>query len=262
VILNFKQRLKRGVSGSSVELPLRWLAAALSGRKNAVYDFQTLRLMRRVLTPQSNCIDVGCHQGDILASMLRLAPLGQHYAFEPLPQFHKALVERFARRPGVHLHSCALGRENGAASFQHVTSNPAYSGLLRRRYDRPDERIETIQVQVRQLDEVLVPAQRIDFIKIDIEGGELDMLRGAERTLAQWQPVLVFEHGLGAADYYGSTPAALRNLLADVAGLQVYLLDQASRRSPQALSEAEFVDHFESGRHYYFMAARPNWEQR
>lgn len=257
--MTLKQHLKRRVAGSVVELPLRWLAARLSGRKNAVYDLQTLRLMRRVLSPHSNCIDVGCHQGDVLASMLRLAPLGIHHAFEPLPDLHSALVARYAGQSTVHLHCCALGCESAVASFQHVISNPAYSGLRRRRYDRPDERIERIQVNVRQLDEVLAPTQRVDFIKIDIEGGELDMLRGAARTLARWQPVLVFEHGLGAADHYGSTPAAVHELLADVANLQVFLLDQVDSGSPRPLSAAEFVDHFESGRHHYFMAAKQGW---
>ncbi len=251
-----RARAKRYFAGSRLELPLRKLLASLRPRRNEIYDIQTLEVMRRVLHPDSNCVDVGCHQGQILSSMLRLAPRGRHDAFEPLPDMYETLLRRFSGRPNVRLHGCALGDECGTVAFQHVVSNPAYSGLRRRRYDRPNEVVVQIEVATRRLDDLICADEHIDFMKIDVEGAELQVLRGAVGTLARCRPVVVFEHGLGGADCYGTTPMTVHSLLSRECGLEVYLMGDWLRGGHvRPLSEAEFCDHFGSGRHYYFMAA-------
>ena len=53
--------------------------------KNEIYDRQACELMSRVLSADSNCVDVGCHQGQFLREFLKYAPRGRHFAFEPLP---------------------------------------------------------------------------------------------------------------------------------------------------------------------------------
>lgn len=50
-----------------------------------LYDQQTVEVMRLVLENNSNCVDVGCHKGEILDEVIKLAPEGLHFAFEPLP---------------------------------------------------------------------------------------------------------------------------------------------------------------------------------
>jgi FkbM family methyltransferase len=256
VMGDLRTRMKQLVEGSRLELPVRKLWARLNPQMNAIYDLQTLEVMHRVLRPDSNAVDVGCHRGQILSSILRLAPQGKHNAFEPLPDMYKALCRRFAGRHDVRLYDCALGDERGVVAFQHVVSNPAYSGLLRRRYDRPDEVVVQIEVATRRLDDLIRADERIDFMKVDVEGAELQVFLGASKTLARCRPVIVFEHGLGGADCYGTTPMAVHSLLSAQCGLDLYLMDEwllDARRRP--LGEADFCDHFASGRHYYFMAA-------
>ena len=51
-------------------------------------------VMRDVLKADSNCVDIGCHLGDVLESMLRFAPNGVCFAFEPLPKLFEHL-QRF-----------------------------------------------------------------------------------------------------------------------------------------------------------------------
>lgn len=250
--------MKHLLAGSVLELPLRRLHAWMRPQQNAIYDLQTLQVMRRVLRQQSNCIDVGCHHGQILANMLRYAPRGRHLAFEPLPALYQGLRHRFAAQRNVALHDCALSDTEGTACFQHVVSNPAYSGLRRRRYDRQDEQVVEITVPVRRLDDLVAADLHIHFLKIDVEGGELQVLRGALRTLARCQPVIVFEHGLGAADWYGSTPEAMHALLTGPCGLDIYLMGewlQTPARPLNPLSADAFCSHFHSASHYYFMAA-------
>ena len=155
--------------------------------------------------------------------------------------------------PTVDVHEVALSDEPGRASFVHVVSNPGYSGLRERRYDRPNEELTQIDVRVDTLDHVLPDDLPIAFIKVDVEGAELGVLRGARETIKRWKPHIVFEHGLGGSDYYGTKPQDVYELLGDDCGLRISLLERflKGRRS---LTRDEFVRQFESGANYYFVA--------
>src|SRR6476469_10055454 len=111
---------------------------------NAEYDEQTLAVMRRWLKEDSNCVDVGCHKGTILKEMLSIAPAGTHYAFEPLPELCEELRLSF---PGVKIYGVALSDSVGETSFQHVVTDPSYSGLKRRQYPSPNETIKEIRIR-------------------------------------------------------------------------------------------------------------------
>ena len=69
--------------------------------------------------------------------------------------------------------------------------------VVGRDYPGDDAGIETIQVEVDLLDNVIPPGMAIRFMKIDVEGGELGVFRGAARILRESLPVVVFEYGLG-----------------------------------------------------------------
>ena len=83
-----------------------------------------------------------------------------------------------------------------------VKNAPAYSGLNKRRYDTSTPDIEEIKVKLGVLDEIIPKDVVIDFIKIDVEGGEFGVLKGAQHLLKKHKPVIVFECGMGASDYY------------------------------------------------------------
>jgi FkbM family methyltransferase len=221
---------------------------------NTLYDAQTAEVLERVLEKNSNCVDVGCHQGAILDVMLRLSPEGLHFAFEPLPHLYAALAAKYARVAAVQLHEVALSDTPGKTSFQHVVSNPGYSGILRRQYDRPDEEIVEIPVTLAKLDDLLPPDVQIRLVKIDVEGAELQVMRGGAGMLRRCRPFVVFEHGKGAADCYGTRPEHVFDLLADC-GLRVSLMrDWLDAGGAKAFTRAAFIDEFDSGRNYYFLA--------
>lgn len=214
--------------------------------KNAAYDEQSFAVMRRWLSQDSNCVDVGCHEGVILTEMLRLAPSGSHYAFEPLPSFYPKLVASF---PGVKIFDIALSDAVGEASFQNVVNNPGFSGLKKRTYPNPCETIETITVRTDLLDNLI--SEKIDLIKVDVEGGELQVLRGAVSTIRRSQPVIIFEHGYGAAEYYGTTPEQVYDLLSEC-GLHLSLMEDWLN-GHSSLTREGFVARFYQGE-FYFMA--------
>lgn len=261
-----KERLKKMVAGTWLEPLARRIRSRLPGgappapgdpaARNRVYDIQTRAVMERVLRRSSNTVDAGCHEGVILREALRLAPDGTHFAFEPLPGFHRDLERAFANAPGARIFDYALSDVRGEAAFHHVVSNPGYSGLRRRRYDRAGEDVVEISVRTELLDNVIPEHAPIDFIKVDVEGGELQLLRGAVHTIRTRRPVIVFEHGLGAADRYGATPEAMHDLLADECGLRLFLMsDWLAGDGANALDRDRFCEHFHRGTHYYFLAA-------
>lgn len=169
------------------------------------------------LREDSHCVDVGAHTGTILGTMLRLAPRGRHVAFEPLPHLAAQLRTQF---PTVDVREVALSDSARRAVFHYVRTNAEYSGLRRRTYPGA-ERVEMIEVSTAALDDCLPADFRPAVIKIDVEGAEAEVLRGAARTISDHRPLILFEHGIGGADHYGTSPAEVFRLLCD-AGLRIF----------------------------------------
>jgi FkbM family methyltransferase len=175
-------------------------------------------LLAFTLSPDSNCIDVGAHRGDVLRDMLRLAPQGRHIAYEPIPDLAAALAKEF---PSADVRNAALSDSAGETSFVHVLSNPAYSGFREREYPG-HEQLERINVRTERLDDALPDGYVPSFIKVDVEGAELQVFRGMAETLARHRPVVFFEHGQGAADRYGTMSSEVHDLLVGQAGLRIF----------------------------------------
>lgn len=238
---------------------VRWIELQLKrGRINnsTYYDRLTELVMQKTLTSRSVCIDVGCYKGSILRLMMSYAPNGTFLAFEPLPHLYEQLLADF-EGDAVRVYNLALSQSIGVSTFNYVTSNPAYSGLKKRRYDRPSETEKQIEVATDTLDNIidkeLLP--RVSFIKIDVEGAEYLVMKGAERCIKTAKPVIVFEHGLGGADCYGHKPEDIFDLLCHKCGLKISLLSDWLLNK-QSLKLDKFCDQFYRGKNYYFIAHR------
>ncbi len=219
--------------------------------KNIRYDIYTERIFKTVLKPDSNCVDIGAHKGEILELFLKLAPHGVHAAFEPIPAMYKNLLAHFGQR--VKIFPFALSSETGETQFNVVLDDPAYSGIKQREYKKADVKIEKIKVDMRKLDDVLMERSfKIDLIKIDVEGGEFDVLKGSAHILQNDKPILVFECGRGASEFYGTKPEELYNFLHklhySIRSLGSFVKDQ------KPMSQVDFVKSFQDRTDYYFVA--------
>ncbi|HET9250825.1 MAG TPA: FkbM family methyltransferase [Candidatus Eisenbacteria bacterium] len=241
---------KRIFTGTPLEEPLKRAHHALTGQKSTLYDWQTIAIMRRVLRPDSNAIDVGAFEGGMLKHLIRLAPRGRHMAFEPQPDRCERLRAAF---PRVDVHASAVGDRAGVVTFHCMDPHPALSGLERRARDLPGEHARAIQVPMETLDGTVPPDRPLHFVKVDVEGAEMGVFRGGVNVLRANRPVIVFECGLGGADHFGTTPRALHDLVTGEIGLRLSLLGGWLRGAP-ALSAAEFADQFERRLHFYFVA--------
>jgi FkbM family methyltransferase len=216
---------------------------------NDYYDALTVEVINRVCGPESLCVDVGAGSGEILRHMQAAAPRGNHVALDPLPECVAWLRRDFQ---GVVVWQVAAAERAGTSPYVWVSSNPGYSGLRRRPYDRDDETLEAITVVTARLDDLVPPASRIDLIKIDVEGGELGVLRGATEILGRCHPVIVLEHGGDhVVSEYGVTTDDLWEHLSGF-GYRLWTLPGFTAGAP-ALSRAD-LDH-ELRTHWYYVAA-------
>jgi FkbM family methyltransferase len=236
-----KSLVRRMIRGTPLEAPARALWHRVLGLPPPSAENRlAARAMRRVLRRDSNCADIGASYGELLDHMLRLAPHGRHFAFEAIPASAAHLRAKF---PNVTVMEVAVSDVQGTSEFHHVVSNPGYSGLRRRSYPRDDFDVQVVRVRTAPLDTLVPPEVKLDFIKIDVEGAELQVLRGARRILRTQRPCILFEHGKGAAEHYGTTPAMIHDFLVPECGMRIWTLRGFLAGAPP-LDRAAFAAEF------------------
>jgi FkbM family methyltransferase len=150
------------------------------------------KVLGKLLKSDSCGVDIGCHIGSFLITLIKYCPRGKHTAVEASSSKSEWLVKKF---PAVNVLRLAAGDANRSAVFNEHTM---WSGVSRLQSgDVPAHGTRSYEVKVRKLDDVLTG--RIDFIKLDIEGGELAALRGLKKTIERARPSLLFECG---SEYY------------------------------------------------------------
>jgi FkbM family methyltransferase len=173
--------------------------------------------VRRILRPDSNCVDVGCHYGSMLSRFCRNSPRGRHVAFEAIPGKVRFLRRKF---PEVDVRQLALSDHAGSAQFYVDRKATGFSGLAR----RAGRDVEALEVGVDRLDDVLPRDRRYHLLKLDVEGAELLVLRGGLATLRRHRPAILFECAPGGPSAFGYAPGDLHDLLTGEAGYAVFFL--------------------------------------
>jgi len=161
------------------------------------YEPAERAFVQRFLQPGMTVLDIGAHQGyyTLLASKL-VGPAGRVIAFEPSSREQKALRLNLIlnRCRNVTVQRLALGSEEKETTLYVATGWRTGCNSLKPPAI-PDE-TSTMRVRVARLDDWLerLKVAQVDFIKLDVEGAELDVLRGAARLLDRKpRPVIIAE---------------------------------------------------------------------
>jgi FkbM family methyltransferase len=164
---------------------------------NGTFEVAELAFVQRFLQPGMTVLDVGAHHGlyTLLASK-RVGRKGKVFAFEPSPRERKALRMhlRINLCSNVTVQAHAVGSEDTESILYVVESWAAGCNSLKPP-DVPAE-ISRTRVHVVRLDDWLAEfkIERVDFIKLDVEGAELAVLRGARKFLERRpRPVILVE---------------------------------------------------------------------
>ena len=180
------------------------------------YDFPIVRVIQKLLKPGMTFVDVGAHVGQysLLGSDL-VGMEGTVHSFEPEPETFGLLQHNVLMNGlhNVHLIRCALGE-----SFKEVKLYVARPDNIGQTSLRQPNNFSGVQVQVqcRTLDDYAGEHRidRINLIKIDVEGAELDVLLGARGVLSRNpKPHIIIEFWEEFQQAYGSSCAQLAEFL-------------------------------------------------
>jgi FkbM family methyltransferase len=198
----------------------------------------------RVLAPGMRFLDAGANEG--LYSLFAAACVGETgrvYAFEPSSRelariLHNRALNRF---PQLQIFPFALSDRSGFASFSIVAAEHSGQntlGLLPEGLDLS----ESVEVPTRRLDDVAEAEgwDRLDFLKIDVEGGEELLIEGATRILRSFRPLLLFECSTPALERNGSSKERVLARLRSLDYL-IYAFDQ-STGLPRLAHEGEYSE--------------------
>jgi FkbM family methyltransferase len=211
-----------------------------------IRDNEKMRLLYSyILKRNSNCIDIGSHLGQYLKLFNQLSPAGTHVAFEPIPHLAEHLKNNFT---GNTIHNLALGSSSGFVSFFVVEGLESWSGLKESSYPGK-HRTTKIEVGLDRLDNVVLPGQRTDLLKIDVEGAELDVLLGSVNLLHSQKPYIVYEHTMRCLRDYGVGHAEVWSFLAKDLNYRIFSIDGVG-----PLSDGQYNDLINSERCINFLA--------
>lgn len=160
------------------------------------FENEESRFVGKILRPGMTVLDIGAHHGyyTLLASK-KVGPMGRVISFEPSTRERHFLRRHLwlNRCENVTVESAALGRSQGEVEFFVVEGTE--SGCNSLRPPIVTEPVRICRVPVQRWDQYAERGvNRVDFVKLDAEGGELEILQGAERMLEQKpRPVILAE---------------------------------------------------------------------
>lgn len=149
-------------------------------------DYIAFKLLTRLCDSKKTFLDVGAHIGSVTAHVMRHCSNVNLIAVEAMPDKATKFRKKF---PTVVLHEIAAGDNSGEVTFFVNIEETGYSSLIR---PKSQLNVREIRVQKKKLDDCIYE-KNIDLIKIDVEGAELGVLRGAENIISESRPVIMFE---------------------------------------------------------------------
>ena len=179
--LSFDDRLKQLIPA--------WLYYPPRIAKCADFGEPELRILGDLVRPGCRALDIGANRGYYSYALTKIA--GQVEAFEPHPELAQFIRRKLGRR--VNVHEVALSNHSGSAMLRipQVKSgvDVHYNSSIKNVY--AFEKYIDMPVRVMTLDEF--GYDDVGFIKIDVEGSDMDAIEGGRLTIARNRPNMVVE---------------------------------------------------------------------
>lgn len=153
-------------------------------------------VLNKIVPKDKPVFDIGANYGDYTYLLEKIVPANKIYAFEPIPDLYKRLKKVF---PKSNIFDFALSNYEGIATFKipYVNNKMLKSrGTLQLQIKEKNETSKTIiDVNTITLDKFLEnhKLDAIGFIKIDVEGNELNVIKGGVNTIKKYKPTLMIE---------------------------------------------------------------------
>jgi FkbM family methyltransferase len=188
-------------------------------------------------------VDIGANVGYFTMLFSDLTgKRGEVHAFEPVLSTFSILTENIHRFPtykNVHLNRLALGDKDLHTNMLVPRGDHGQASLVRHldgSWKDVENEIASTEIEMMQLDHYAERLGRVDFIKCDVEGAELLVLRGAQSTLRRFRPKLFLEIDDRWVRSFGWTTADVLSFLRQIGYSYFYGVD-----SPLILLAADRV---------------------
>jgi FkbM family methyltransferase len=163
------------------------------------YDLTLHRYVERNVRPGMTCLDVGANIGDVTLHLAnKVGTSGAVHAFEPVPAVRKRLETNLSRNVCadiVSVHPFALSNTGGHARLS-ISAVDADNQGMASLIEQLNERLtDSMVVETKTLDDFVATSgiDRIDLLKVDIQGAEILFLEGGQNTLMRFKPDLLLE---------------------------------------------------------------------
>ncbi|MFU3618139.1 FkbM family methyltransferase [Pseudomonas paraeruginosa] len=168
-----------------------WGDTGYLGLMGNTFEPDTVDILRAFCDPGSTLIDIGANIGLTSLAMSGLCGEGLVVAVEPVPATFRLLERNLSLllHANVKMVNKALGDKDGSVAMYVNESNLATAFVV------SEESSGNLDIPLSTLDALVTDCglASVDFIKIDVEGHELDVLRGARNTLEKFRPNVLLE---------------------------------------------------------------------
>lgn len=158
------------------------------------HEFHEFLFLHRFLKPEMVVVDVGANMGEYSVFMAKRVLHGKVIAIEPLPKMYALLEENLSLNHFTNVVVLKFGLSDTEEMLTINELEDSHEGLSTFYPGNKTIRAK-IEVPLRTMDGEFEKfgASRIDFIKMDIEGGELSALRGSKKAIERFRPVIMVE---------------------------------------------------------------------
>lgn len=158
--------------------------------ERGVYELGTVSLIRQLLKEGDVFIDVGANIGFLsMVAAVTVGKKGEVLAFEPVPSTYDLLVANRELNGFSQLQTFCIGvgSKSETVTIQTEEQNRGGASIVNKHGG------SGIKIQVKKLDE-LITSSPVSLVKIDVEGYEFEVLKGAEELLKRDRPALIVEY--------------------------------------------------------------------
>lgn len=199
-------------------------------RAGGQYEPQVMQVLHRLVQPTDVCVDIGANIGVLTLALARFAPQGQVFAFEPGHASFAYLETNIANADATNVSAASMGvyDRTGTLPLQVSASHPGGSYISQTEVHEAASE----SIPVTRLDDWVEAnaIDRLDVMKLDIEGAELRVIDGARQTLDRFRPVLVVECNPVALERFQKADASvLVDALRAIYG-KVFFIDGSALR--------------------------------
>lgn len=154
------------------------------------YDLKTSAIIRKFVAPGDTVMDIGANVGALTLMMAQVANRGKVIAIEPGIATFNRLKANLDLNPALHdlvdAYQLGIADEPGTLYWQADANVPGNAGLFSQ---------GGLAVRVESLDQFVdqLSLERLNFVKIDVEGMELEVIKGGMEAIAKFRPLLYYE---------------------------------------------------------------------